>query len=84
VVKVAFNRWWSSVYVASVEHESTVEVWGQRTWSGDHGAKPPEAGGILISAAKNKTKIKTMNSNKVQLERIGAGAKQRLNRRWQR
>ena len=59
-------------------------VQGQRTWSGDHGAKPPEAGSILIADAKNKTKIKKMNSNNIQMERIGAGAKQRLNRRWQR
>jgi len=34
--------------MASAEHESITGVQGQSPWSGDQGAKPPEAESILV------------------------------------
>jgi len=47
------------------------------------GQEPPEAGGILISDAKNKIETEKVNSNKSQMGKIGTGVKPRLNWRWQ-
>ena len=42
-------------------------VQGQSPWSASKGAK--EAGGILISDAKNKIQTEMINSNKTQMEK---------------
>ena len=64
------------VYTASAEREPIAGVRGgapsgsegKAAWSGVRGEVPPEAGGILISDAKTRLKLKKINSkNKSQM-----------------
>jgi len=50
-------------------------VWGAEPLVRSSGGKAPEAVGILISHDKNKIETEKINSNRSQLEKIGAGAK---------
>jgi len=59
-------------------------VQGQRLWLGVREQSPLKVAGILISDAKNKIEAEKINSNKSQMEKIGARAKRSLNRRWRR
>jgi len=77
---VVLNRWWSFGVQGKRGTRAIEGFWGQSSqWGtgvkpsqGVRGAKPPEAGGILISDAKNEIKTDKINSNKSQMETIHA------------